>query len=100
MTAKDKIIDAMAADLLYGNVEGAKELAKSLPGAFDAYVIDQQEQRELARLSDKLNAFCDQHGLPHEYADEILSSLYHEEPRREELCQWLKGFIEEWEAVA
>lgn len=73
------------------------------PFALDVHVIDKQEKREvddeLARLSDKLNAYCDANGLPHESADELLSRLYCEEPRREELCQWLRDFIEEWEAV-
>ena len=65
----------------------------------DAYVIDKQEQAELSRLTNKLNAYCDQHGLPHESADELLCQLYGEEQRREELCQWMRDFIEEWEAV-
>ena len=32
-------------------------------------------QAEISRLTDKLNAFCDEHGLPHESADELLHSL-------------------------
>ena len=57
-------------------------------------------QAELSRLTDKLNAFCDEHGLPHDSADELLHSLYEEEPRRESLCRWLREFIDEWGAVA
>ena len=73
------------------------------PEAIQPGCIDRQEERgvdaELARLSIELNAFYDQHGLPHQSADEVLYSLYEEEPRREELCQWLENFIEEWDSV-
>jgi hypothetical protein len=72
----------------------------SAPGAFDAYVIDEQEKREqqaeLARLTDKLNAYCDLHGLPHESADELAMR----DDIGSEQRTWLMGFIDEWDAVA
>lgn len=53
----------------------------------------------LQALCDQFDAFCDQHGLPKISADELLCKLYGEETRREDLCQWLEGFIESWDTV-
>jgi hypothetical protein len=54
----------------------------------------------LESLCDQLDAFCTQHRLPKESADELLCQLLCEEPWREELCVWLHGFIERWDAVS
>jgi hypothetical protein len=50
-------------------------------------------------LCEQFDAFCALHQLPKLSADELLCELYGEEPRREDLCQWLRGFIESWDAV-
>lgn len=66
------------------------------PFAFDAYVIDKQEERERldaqAALTKKLNAYCDEHGLPHLSADELLYEMQHH-------CWWLRDFIKGWDAT-
>jgi hypothetical protein len=50
----------------------------------------------LAHLCSVLNAFCDEHFLPHESADELAAG----EDITDEERQWLDDFIAEWEAVA
>jgi hypothetical protein len=53
----------------------------------------------LEDLCDQLDAFCTRHQLPKLSADELLCQLYGQEPRREEHCDWLEGFIESWDAA-
>jgi hypothetical protein len=53
----------------------------------------------LEGLCDQLDAFCKQHQLPKLSADELLCKLYSEEPRRGDLCEWVRGFIETWDAA-
>ncbi len=53
----------------------------------------------LDALCDQLNDFCKENQLPLESADELLTRLYGEEPRRVRLCEWLQGFIERWDAA-
>ncbi len=50
-------------------------------------------------LCDQFDAFCALHQLPKFSADELLCELYAEEPRREDLCQWLRSFIDAWKEV-
>jgi len=53
----------------------------------------------LEGLCDQLDAFCKRHQLPGLSADELLCELCGEEPRREDLCEWVRGFIESWDAA-
>jgi hypothetical protein len=53
----------------------------------------------LADMSTMLKTFCDTNGLLYESADELLCMLYEEEPRREDLCQWLDDYIKAWDAA-
>jgi hypothetical protein len=55
--------------------------------------------RMLENLSDKLNAYCDAHGLEHLSADDLLCRQYSIEPRNEKHIAFLKALIEEWDAV-
>jgi hypothetical protein len=50
----------------------------------------------LAYLCGILNAFCDEHGLPYESADELAAG----EEITDQQRQWLYKFIDEWDAVA
>jgi hypothetical protein len=56
-------------------------------------------EARLAEMTRELNTYCDQHGLPHDSADELLAELYGEEPRREVLCRWMQAFVRDWETV-
>lgn len=51
----------------------------------------------LPALCDQLEAFCAEHLLPALSADELLCELYGQEPRRDDLCRWLRGFIDAWD---
>jgi hypothetical protein len=53
----------------------------------------------LEGLCDQLDAFCKQHQLPKLSADELLCQLYSEEPRRGDICEWVRSFIETWDAA-
>lgn len=54
----------------------------------------------LEGLCGQFQEFCDRHQLPQLSADELLSELYCEGPRREELCEQVRQFIDRWEAVS
>lgn len=50
----------------------------------------------LTELTDRLNAYCDLHGLPHDSADEL--AVRDDTPIEQRA--WLNAFIEEWDAAA
>ncbi len=55
-----------------------------------------EAEQMLMDLTNKLNAYCDANGLPHESADELaLNNNITDEQKR-----WLNAFIEEWVGVA
>jgi hypothetical protein len=57
---------------------------------------DRAVEQKLRDLTDKLNAYCDANGLPHESADELaLTDDITDDQRR-----WLNAFIDEWNGVA
>jgi len=60
---------------------------------------EQEVERNLVALTNKLNTYCETHNLPDLSADEILSELLYEEPRRKQHCDWMQAFVNEWEAV-
>ena len=53
----------------------------------------------LEGLCDQFQEFCNRHQLPQLSADEILIELYQEEPRRKDLCEQVRRFIDRWDAV-
>ena len=76
------------------NANGAASVAP-LDGEYTMTTKHEVDQK-LTDLSDKLNAYCDANGLPHESADE----LAHRDDITDEQRLWLNAFIDEWDGVA
>jgi len=72
-------------------------IVEKQPRAGGSMLSNTKYASTLQGLCDQLDAFCNRHRLPKMSADELLCELYAEEPRREELCQWLRSFLDAWE---
>src|SRR5262249_23302139 len=54
----------------------------------------------LEGLSAQFQEFCDRHQLPKLSAEALLCELYYEEPRRDQLCEHVREFIDIWDEVS
>lgn len=56
-------------------------------------------EEKFAEMIKRYEGYCNRQGLPELSASELLSQLYAEVPRRQELCSWVQDFLDEWEAL-